>query len=271
MIDFTVIQQAFSGIFAQAITFIPRLLTTIIILLIGWFISRFLSTLIKRIAERVGLDGILQHTGISGFLDRAQIESSGGDVLALIVFWTIFLNFLLIGLEYLGLQAAVDPLRNVIGFLPRLISALVMLVLGALVAQFLGRTASAAMASMGVEFHQQVGQIVNSLILIMVVIVILQQLGLDASIMINIVTAVIVLTVAGFALAFGFGGQNVARNVLAGYYAREYFDLGDTVLINGEEGTLEGIGTLNAEIQMADKVLIIPNVRLTEEMTVKKL
>ena len=53
MIDFTVIQQAFSGIFAQAITFIPRLLTTIIILLIGWFISRFLSTLIKRIAERV--------------------------------------------------------------------------------------------------------------------------------------------------------------------------------------------------------------------------
>ena len=119
MIDFTVIQQAFSGIFAQAITFIPRLLTTIIILLIGWFISRFLSTLIKRIAERVGLDGILQRTGISGFLDRAQIESSGGDVLALIVFWTIFLNFLLIGLEYLGLQAAVDPLRNVIGFLPR--------------------------------------------------------------------------------------------------------------------------------------------------------
>ncbi|MEM7119433.1 MAG: mechanosensitive ion channel domain-containing protein, partial [Chloroflexota bacterium] len=199
-----------------------------------------------------------------------EIESSGGDVLALIIFWTIFLNFLLIGLETMGLQAAVDPLRNIIAFLPRLISALIMLVLGAMLAQFLGRTASAAMSGMGVEFHQQVGQIVNSLILVMVVIVILQQLGLDASIMINIVTSVIVLSVAGFALAFGFGGQNVARNVLAGYYAREHFDLGDTIMLNGEEGTLEDIGTLNSLIQAGDKQLIIPNTRLTEEMTAKR-
>lgn len=270
MIDITVIQEAFSGIFAQAITFLPKLVSAIIILLVGWFLSKFISTLIKKLAERIGLESILDRIGISGFLDRAEIESSGGDVLALIIFWTIFLNFLLIGLETMGLQAAVDPLRNIIAFLPRLISALIMLVLGAMIAQFLGRTASAAMSSMGVEFHQQVGQIVNSLILIMVIIVILQQLGLDASIMINIVTSVIVLSVAGFALAFGFGGQNVARNVLAGYYAREHFDLGDTVIIDDQEGTLEDIGTLNSLIQAGDKQLIIPNIRLTEEMTTKK-
>lgn len=270
MIDFTVIQNAFSNLFALAITFLPKLLTTIIILLVGWFISRFLSTLIKRLAERIGLDNILDRIGITDFLKRAEIESSGGDILALIIFWTIFLNFLLIGLETLGLQAAVDPLRDIIGFLPRLVGALIMLVLGAMVAQFLGRTASAAMASMGVEFHQQVGQIVNSLILVMVIIVILQQLGLDASIMINIVTSVIVLTVAGFALAFGFGGQNVARNVLAGYYAREHFDLGDTVIIEGEEGTLEDIGTLNSQIHLGDRQLIIPNTRLTDEVVAKR-
>jgi small-conductance mechanosensitive channel len=263
MIDLELLQNAFNDMLSGAITFFPRLLTTILILLVGWLIARLIAAVVKRFAGRVRLERLLEQTGITAGLERAGIERTGTEVLASLLYWIVFLNFLLIGLESLGLVAAVEPLRNLIAFLPRLLAALVTLTAGVLLAQFLGRAAQAAMNSMGVEFYQEVGQGVNILLIIMIVIVVLEQLGIDASIMTSIFTNVLTIGIAGLALAFGLGGRGVARNVLAGYYAHEQFAIGDNIVVDGVEGTLEGIGTLTAEVRGADELLVIPNTQLT--------
>lgn len=266
MIDIEVIRSALTNMVTNAISYFPRLVTTVLILVLGWIIARLVAVVIQRVAERLKLNELLERTGVNAGLERAQIKKSGAELLGIFLFWIIFLNFLLIGLESIGLNAAVDPLRDLIAYLPRLLAALATLTAGVLLSQFLGRAAQAAMSSMGVEFHQEVGQGVNILLIVMVVIVVLEQLGIDASIMTNIFTNVITLIVAGLALAFGLGGRSVAQNVLAGYYAREQFQTGDTILIEGVEGTLEGIGTLNSEVVIGQDRLVIPNTRLTEEL-----
>ena len=264
MIDFEVIQNAFSNMVANAIDYIPRLATAIIILLAGWLLAKFISTIVQRLGERVRLEDLLERTGIKAGLEKAQISSSGTKLLGMLLYWIIFLNFILIALESLGLNAAAEPLRNLIAYLPRLLAALATLTAGVLLAQFLGKAAQAAMDGMGVEFHQEVGQGVNVLLIIMIVIVVLEQLGINASIMTNIFTNVITIIVAGLALAFGLGGRDVARGVLAGYYAREQFEMGDLLIIDGEEGVLEAIGTLNTEIRVGNERLVVPNTRLTD-------
>lgn len=264
MIDFETIQNAFSNMVANAIDYVPRLLTVFIILLAGWLLAKFIATVVQRLAEKARLEDLLERTGIKAGLERAQIKRSGTQLLGMLLYWIIFLNFILIALESLGLDAAVEPLRNLIAFLPRLLAALATLTAGVLLAQFLGRAAQAAMSSMGVEFHQEVGQGVNVLLIVMIVIVVLEQLGINASIMTNIFTNVITIAVAGLALAFGLGGRDVARSVLSGYYAREQFEMGDRVIIDGEEGILEAIGTLNAEIRVGSERLIVPNTVLTD-------
>ena len=264
MIDFEIIQNAFSNMVANAIDYVPRLITALIILLAGWLLAKFVATVVQRLGEKVRLEDLLLRTGIKAGLEKAQINRSGTQLLGMLLYWIIFLNFILIALESMGLDAAVTPLRSLIAFLPRLLAALATLTAGVLLAQFLGKAAQAAMSSMGVDFHQEVGQGVNVLLVIMIVIVVLEQLGINASIMTNIFTNVITLAVAGLALAFGLGGRDVARSVLAGYYAREQFALGDRVNIDGEEGTLEAIGPLNAEIRLGSERLIVPNTVLTE-------
>jgi small-conductance mechanosensitive channel len=264
MIDFEIIQNALSNMVANAIDYAPRLLTALVILLAGWLLAKFVATVVQRLAEKVRLEELLARTGIKAGLEKAQINRSGTQLLGMLLYWIIFLNFILIALESLGLDAAVTPLRSLIAFLPRLLAALATLTAGVLLAQFLGKAAQAAMSSMGVEFHQEVGQGVNVLLIIMIVIVVLEQLGINASIMTNIFTNVITLAVAGLALAFGLGGRDVARSVLAGYYAREQFALGDQVIIDGAEGVLEAIGPLNAEIRLGSERLIVPNTVLTE-------
>ncbi|MFQ5419972.1 MAG: hypothetical protein ACE5FD_14375 [Anaerolineae bacterium] len=270
MIDIEVIRNALTNMVTNAISFLPTLVTAVLILGLGWIIARVVAVVVRRLAERLRLNDLLERTGVTAGLERAQIKKTGPELLSMLLFWIIFLNFLLIGLESVGLNAAVEPLRNLIAYLPRLLAALATLTTGVLLSQFLGRAAQAAMSSMGVEFHQEVGQGVNILLIIMVVIVVLEQLGIDASIMTNIFTNVITLIVAGLALAFGLGGRSVAQNVLAGYYAREQFQTGDTILIDGKEGVLEGISTLNSEVVIGPDRLVIPNIRLTEEaVTIK--
>ncbi|VAW31962.1 hypothetical protein MNBD_CHLOROFLEXI01-5014 [hydrothermal vent metagenome] len=264
MIDFEIIQTAFSNMVANAIDYIPRLATALIILLAGWMLAKFVATVVQRLGEKLRLESLLERTGVKAGLEKAQISRSGSELLGKLLYWMIFLNFILIALESLGLNAAVEPLRNLIAFLPRLLAAFITLTAGVLLAQFLGKAAQAAMSGMGVEFHQEVGQGVNVLLIIMIVIVVLEQLGINASIMTNIFTNVITIIVAGVALAFGLGGRDVARNVLAGYYAREQFEMGDLLIINGEEGILEAIGTLNSEIRIGSERLIVPNTALTD-------
>jgi len=264
MINFEIIQTAINNMISGAISYTPRLLTTLLILLLGWLLARIIRTIVTKLADRLQLQSLFERTGVQAGLERAQIKRSGSQLLAMLLFWIVFLNFILLGLEHLGLTAAVEPLRNLIAFLPRLLAALATLVAGMLLAQFLGRAAQAAMSGMGVDFHEEVGQGVNILLIIMIVIVVLEQLGINADILTTVFTNVLTIIVGGLALAFGLGGRGVAQNVLAGYYAREQFGAGDLLIIDGEEGTLEGIGTLNAEIRVGDELLIVPNTRLTE-------
>ena len=82
----------------------------------------------------------------------------------------------------------------------------------------------------------------------------------------NALTNIITIFVAGLALAFGIGARDVVRNILAGYYAREHFELGDQVQIDNETGTLAAIGTVNTEITLPKGRIVIPNSDLTGKM-----
>ncbi|MCB0154734.1 MAG: mechanosensitive ion channel [Anaerolineae bacterium] len=264
MIDLEIIQESLSNLVGRAIEFTPRILSAFVILLIGWIVAKFLKNLVQRLADRIGFNQAIERTGLADGLSQAQISQTPSAMLGIFIFWLIFLNFLMAAVESLGLAVVVAQLQALIAYLPHLLSAIFALIVGALLAQFVGQLTQAGVASMGVEFHRAIGQAVRGILLLVTMIVAVEQLGLDVSVLTNIVTYLIAIIVAGLALAFGLGGREVARNVLAGHYARETFAPGNRLVIDGNEGTLEAIGTLNCEILIGQERLIVPNTHLTE-------
>lgn len=264
MVDIEVIRSAFADMIVGFINFVPSFLTGMLILIVGWLVSRFISSLVKKLAERVGLEKILEGAGLAEGLKRAGIKQNPAGLLATLIYWIIFPNFLLIALEVIGLQAAIEPLRELIAFLPSILVAIITFIIGAMLAQFIGQAVQGAMAGMGIEFHEALGRVVRMVLMIVLIIIVIQQLGLDVTLLNSAFINLLTLAVAGLALAFGLGGRDVARNVLAGHYAREMFALGDRLVIGEDEGTLAAIGTLNAEIDLGDDRLVIPNKQLTE-------
>lgn len=246
------------------ISYIPTILVALAILIVGWLIARFLGGITRRLAHRIGVDTAAEHSGLVDGLAQAQITRSVSNLIGMVVFWLVFLSFFPIALERLGLSMVIDPLQALVGYLPRVLAAILIVIVGFLFAQILGRAAQAAAVSMGVDFHQMIGRVVRGIVLVFTGVLAVEQLGIDITLLTGTFTNMLTISIAGLALAFGLGGREVVRNVLAGYYAREMFSLGDRLLIEGDEGTLEGIGTLNAEISLAETRLVIPNTQLTE-------
>lgn len=264
MIDLDSLQTALNTILTTIISFTPKLLTAIIILGIGWLVAKLFSRLTQKLAEKIQLNRLVEKAGLAEGLKQAQISQSPSDLLGLFIFWLIFLNILVMAFEALGLATAVEQLQAFIAYLPQILAALLVLIAGSLLAQFLGRVTQAGVASLGLEFHQAIGQTVKSLLLVLVIIVAVGQLGVNTTILTDTFTSLLTIAAAGLALAFGLGGREVTRNVLAGHYAREVFMPGDMVTIDNYEGTIEAIGTLNTEILVDEHRVVLPNVRLTE-------
>ena len=265
MSEFDALQSLAAGIWERLIEFIPGLLSAIVVLILGWIVSRLIAAAVRRLAQRVGFEDLLDKAGLLNGLRQAGVKRSPDAILGSLVFWIIFLNFLLIALEALGLSAAVDPLRNFIAFLPSVLVGIITLIAGSLLAKFIGQTVQAAMAGMGVEFHETLGRLVQVLVTVVVVIIVIEQMGLDVSLLNSTFITLLTLAFAGISLAFGLGGRHLARGVLAGFYARESFSPGDRIVIDAFEGSIEAIGTLNTELLGETGRLIVPNTRLTEE------
>jgi hypothetical protein len=261
---FPILKDSLSQVFQTLLNFPPKLLTTIIIILIGWFVSKKIGGLIGKGMERLGVNSLLDKTGLSYGLKQANIQLTLSDFIGKTLQGLIFLYFLLPALEVLGVNSLVDTVKDIIAYFPKFASALITLIGGILLAQFLAKITQAAFASMGIEFHEALGNAVRLLLVSIVAIIALGQAGIEVSLLNDTFKYLVIVIAAGLALAFALGGQKVAHNALAGYYARDIFAPGDILLIDGEEGELQAIGALNSEILVGTHKLVIPNSYLTE-------
>jgi hypothetical protein len=263
---FNTLETIFSNMIEGIISFVPDMVNAVIILLVGWIIASIARWIIGKLLTIIRFDQIVERTGLFG--GATSDKRSPTRIAAVFTFWVIFLNFLLTAFDTLGLSQAVEPLRAFIAFLPQLVVGFILLIGGALLARWLADAIEAAVDNMGIEFGKAIANVVWLVLLAIVVIIVLQQMGIKAQLLTDIFTYVIVILLAGLALAFGLGGRDVVRNVLAGFYAREMFQPGDTIVIDEAEGTLDGIGSLNSEIIVGNHRIVVPNTYLTENKVI---
>ncbi len=257
--------RAWSVLVARAISYAPTILTTVVLLLIGFLISWLLSALARKASRRFGLDRQVEESGLGGTLARAGLSKPTSAIIGQLVFWLGFLCFLVLALENLGLDLSDLPVQAFVGYLPRVIGAVILLIAGLLLAALLGRATAAGLAGLGVAPHERLGAIVRWVLMALAVIVTVDHLGFDVTLVTNTFSNLLTIVAAGLALAFAWGGREVARNVLAAYYVRENFSAGDIVAVDGHEGRLEEIGTLTSLLITSSGSVSVPNSRLVEQ------
>jgi hypothetical protein len=118
--------------FRTITTFLPRLLGFLIILLVGYFVAKLVAKVVDKALEKAGFDQAVERGGIKKALARSQYDAS--DIVAKLVFYAIFIPVLAAAIDTLGIAALQEPMAAFIALIPRIIVAVVLVVLGAVIA-----------------------------------------------------------------------------------------------------------------------------------------
>lgn len=244
---------------------LPNLLGALVLLLVGWLVARLVQFVIGGLLRRLRLDTLTERVGISRLLSNAGLDPSVVNLLARLTYWLILFIFVLAAAESMGLIGISEMLNRLVGYLPNVLAAALILLFGSLIAQVIGEALGKMSTQAGVAAGSALGQVVRYTLLVFTIILALGQLGIQTDLLTIAASALVVATTLALALAFGFGSRDLARNIMAGYHARESFEEGQQISLRGHSGQLVSIGTVKAMIKTGEGLVSLPNSALTEE------
>lgn len=265
--NFQIVIDALTKIITDIINFIPNLVNGLIILIIGYLIARLVRWILATVLWRLKIDPLIERTGITGSLRGLGVKTSISQIIAQTIFALLLLSFLITATRLMGLEAVARVLEQVLSFLPNLIAATIIFMLGGVAAQFVGNLVATVGAASGISYAGRVGRIIQYMISLFVVVLALGQLGVDTSILVTAITIVIAAFGLAFGLALGLGARGVVYNVLAGYYVRQRFPVGHPVVLGDVRGAVSATGGTNTVVTTVDGgSVVVPNSMLLESL-----
>ena len=230
--------QALTRIVTDILDFIPRFVNGLIILIIGYLISALVRWIVRAVLQRIRLHELAEHAGIHNAMRGLGVRVPLSEILAQIVFFFLILSFATSAMTLMGLTTIADLLNNVLRFVPRAISASLIIIFGSMLAHFLGNAIIAVADSVNISYARALGKIIEYAILAFVVVLAISTLGVDTSILTTSLTIIIASAGLAIALTFASGSRESARNVIAGYYVRQHFSPGQHLTFGEYSGNV---------------------------------
>ena len=234
--SFQPVVQALTQIITDILFFIPRLVNGLIILIIGYLISWVVRWVVRFVFRRIGLEQLAERAGIHNAMRGLGVRAGLPEILAQIVFYFLLLSFATAAVRLMEFAAVADLLDNVLHFVPRAISAALMVIFGSMLARFLGNTITTVAQNVNITYGRALGRIIEYTIVAFVVVLAISTLGVDTSILTTSLTIIIASVGLAIALTFVFGSRDSARNVIAGYYVRQNFRPGQRLTLGDYSG-----------------------------------
>src|SRR5215208_6000338 len=208
------ILQSLQNTLDRFLEYIPQLIGAIIILVIGYIVARILKAVVSRVLQGVGFDGWMERGGIKQFLDRAQTRETPATVLGTLVFWLVFIIAITMAADALGIRQVSEVLGQLIAYIPSIIAAILILVLAALLANFLASIVRGATGS------DLLANVARYAIIVYAAFAAITELGIAVQLTAPTFLIILGALALGAAIAFGFGAQGVARDIVERAYER---------------------------------------------------
>ena len=197
------------------LTFIPRVVGFLVILIVGLILATLVSRALTLVLRKVGFDRMANRIGLSRFEQRMGITLDPAGILGKIVYWFILLIFLVPAADALGLPAVSNILNTLVAYIPNVFVAILVLFLGTLAATFVADLVRGAVASANIGSPRIFAGIARWAIIGFSALVALEQLQISTPLINELFGGIVAAMAIAFGLAFGLGGQEAARRWLA--------------------------------------------------------
>lgn len=206
---------ALQSLWQGFLSFIPNLIGSLVVFLIGWLIAIGIGKLVTEVLIRLKLNKILEKSGWQEALNKAELKVNPAEFIGGIIKWIFVIVFLLAAVEILGFVQFTDFLKSVISYLPNVIVAALIFVVTVILVDIVEKVVRTTVEGMKTGYGRAVSIVVKWSIWIFSILAILDQLRFEAADWIfALIKIVFVGLVAMLAISFGLGGKEVAAEIL---------------------------------------------------------
>ncbi|MEO0468844.1 MAG: mechanosensitive ion channel domain-containing protein [Bacteroidota bacterium] len=260
-----VLYESYSELLDTVVSAFPKVIGGILLLFIGWLLARLMAFLVSRSLKLLRFDKLMERVQMQDFLDRVNAGMSPSQMVGKFVFWILIL-LMVVGLaEAMQLSMVSQQISGIIAYLPNVIIASLILLIGLSLASRLRDFLTTALSSYAIRSAKLIGNMIFYLLAIFVVLTTLEQLQFN----IDLLTSNVMIVLAGiclaFALGYGLAAREIFPNIISSYYSKNMFKVGDTIRTAETEGTILEITNMSVVIQTADGKRFIPAKKLIVE------
>lgn len=203
------------SVLAQISQFVLNALLVIVILIIGWLISKVIKSVVTKALKTVKLDALSERIELDKLLGKGGITYSFSELVGIVCYWLGLLVTFMVAINAIGLTIAADLLNKVVLYIPNVIAAMFILVLGMFAATLMRNVVRTAANNAGLGQSKILAQVVGTVVIVFAVFVGLEQLQIGIRITELAISIVLGTVGLGLALAFGLGCKDIAGKFVA--------------------------------------------------------
>jgi uncharacterized membrane protein len=209
-----VIIEPLQGFYEKVLNFLPNFLVAVVIFLVGVVLALIFRAVFARLFRAFGVDRFFERYGTAALMKKGGLREPVSVLLSKFLAWVIVVIFAVISMRTLEVITVGQLLESFLLYLPNVFAALLVLLVGYLLSNFLGRAALIASVNAGIRVSGVIGKFVKFLVLTLAATMALEQLGIGRETVILTFAIVLAGVMLALALAFGLGGRDLAREYL---------------------------------------------------------
>ncbi len=253
-----VLSDSLGDMLENVVQLLPQLIIGVLGLVVAWLLLKIILFVSKRILKAAKIDALSNKVTEAKLFGEKEIKIDLLKITLSTVKILLILFFTIVIAEVIGLTAISEGIISILGYLPTLLSAILIFAGGFYLATVVKKAVLALFDSMGISGSKIISGILFYMITFFVSITALNQAGIDTAIITSNFTMILGAFLFAMALGFGLGSREVFADVLKMFYTRKNYMVGDKISIGDLEGTIEAIDNMTMTLMTEKGKIVIP-------------
>lgn len=240
------------------------ILKALLVLLVGWLLIKLVLRLLKRALKFAKVDDLAKKLNEIEIFEGKKLNVNLSKIILTFVKWSLLLILIIVVSEMMGLTIVSEEISNLISYLPQLLSAAAIFVIGLFIANFVKKSIQTFFKSFELSGSKIISQLVFFILLAIISITALNQAGINTEIITSNLNLIFGAFLGAIALAIGLGARAVVGDLMRMFYTRRQFEIGQRIKFKDIEGEIIALEDISMTLKTKSGKLIVPIKDITE-------
>ncbi|MCB9272768.1 MAG: mechanosensitive ion channel [Lewinellaceae bacterium] len=249
----------------QFLSVIPNLLGALAIFIIGVIVAKMVAKVTRRLLVAIGADKLAERLNEIEIVYKSNIRVIPSTLLSKVAYYFLLFIFVVAATDVLNMPAISSLMGDILNYVPILLSAMAVFVIGLLLSDFLKNVVKTTCESLGIPAANMIANVVFYFLFLNVAMIALSQARIDTNFIQDNLSILFAGVVLAFAIGYGFASRNIVSNFLASFYNKGKVKTGDIVAIGGVKGKVIDIDSATLTLDVDGHEVMIPLNKLATE------